>query len=713
MALFSQDFFDVFGLLLQGDIAWRAPNWLWTLLLPVVWWALKQLGQKQHQQGYADSHLWPWVATENTIVTAQSDSSPTTPDLSSSILTRPGQLRKTISPLITSLGSFLSSPSRLITLAWLCLIIALAGPRSLISAPDLQSREGVDILVSMDLSQSMNASDLYPNRFLFAKSLVESMTFKLQMGDRLALQGFAGQAHMVSPLSYDRDLFRHSLNLLEPGLLPIQGSWLELAVIGGLTHLSQTAGKAKVMVLFTNGAPQFWQPVELPKSVQQSTFSQLQKLSDTGVKIILVGVGLPVATTLPDSEHKSGKLHANGLLVQSRLEESGLKKMAQSLQGIYLRADASQEFMTRLLKEVTLPAASRIQSQENQVWRDYAWPFMLLGLILLLIAFYPLYPRYLSGLFKSSFGLFLRSKARKEINGFMWLSGGLVLILLQSFPQAGFAQSLAADERHSLKKSSEAYRAYSAGDYELSRSLYDQNASFSGWFGAGSAAYKLNEFESAIAYFRQAAWAAIDDENRSKALFNLGNSYYQTNLLALAVESYQQALHYRKAYAKAEHNLSLALQRKTIEERAQQQAKDKAAEDESAGSGRDNDGAFYGGQKPNASNNNEPGFGSDGDALEGSQSGDIARLPDNGDETNYRLSRGSEKMTMNRTDGSDSRATAILNQQQQRKRAEQFEYELQLLEDDQKTLLKRMFEREAGFHAAQSEAHPIPGIQPW
>ncbi len=711
MELFSQEFFDVFGLFLQGDITWRAPNWLWALLLPILWWALKQLGQKQHQQAYADSHLWPWIATENVTVTPQIDSSSSTSALSSSILTRPGLIRKKIRSSMASLGSFVSSPSRLITLAWLCLIIALAGPRSLISAPDLQSREGVDILVSMDLSESMNASDVYPNRFLFAKSLVESMTSKLQMGDRLALQGFDGQAHMVSPLSYDRDLFLHSLNLLEPGLLPIQGSWLELAVIGGLTHLSQTAGKAKVLVLFTNGAPPFWKPVELPKAAQQSKFSELQKLSDTGVKIVLVGVGLPVATTLPDSEHTSGKLHSNGLLVQSRLEEGGLKKMAQSLQGVYLRADASQEFMARLLKEVTLPAASRIQAQENQLWRDYAWPFMLLGLILLLIAFYLL---GILGLFKSSVGLFLQSKASKKINGFMWLNGALVLLLLQSFPQPGFAQTLSADESHPFKSSSEAYRAYIAGEYELSRSLYDQNANFSGWFGAGSAAYKLNEFESAIAYFRQAAWAAIDDENRSKALFNLGNSYYQTNLLALAVESYQQALRYRKAYAKAEHNLSLALQRKTIEDLAQQQDKEKKAEGEDdGGSGRDSEGAFYGGQKPNTSNNNEPGFGSDGDSPKGDKSGELIPLPNTGDETNYRLSRGSDKMTMNRTNGSDSRAIAILNQQQQRKRADQFEYELQLLEDDQKTLLKRMFEREAGFHAAQSEAHPIPGIQPW
>ena len=691
MELFSLDFFEVFNLFLKGDLAWRAPNWLWALMFPILWWVLKKLGKKQHQQAYADSHLWPWVGAENVVLESQETSSST---LSANTLLN----------LTTSFGGFLSSPSRLITVAWLCLIIALAGPRSLISAPDLQSREGVDVLVSMDLSHSMTAADVYPNRFLFAKSLVESMTSQLETGDRLALQGFAGQAHMVSPLSYDRNLFKHSLNLIEPGLLPLKGSWLELAVIGGLTHLSQTAGKAKVMLVFTNGAPEFWQPVDLPISAQQSKFLELQKLSDTGVKIIVVGVGLPAATTLPDSEDKSGKLRVNGLLVQSRLEESGLKKMAQKLQGIYLRADSSQEFMTRLLNETTLPAASRTQSQTNLVWQDYAWPFMLLGLILLLIAF------YLLGFFKSSAGLFLHAKSGKEFNGFLWLIGGLVLLSFQSYPQPSMAQSSSIDD----KQTSGAYTAYSEEDYELSRSLYDQSANFSGWFGAGSAAYKLDDFESAMAYFRQAAWAAIDDESRAKALFNLGNSYYQINLLELAVESYQQALRYRKAYDKAEHNLSLALQRKTIEDRAQQQAKDKADEGEDdSGSGRDSEGALYGGQKPNASNDNEPGFGSDGDSPKGDKSGELRPLPDTRDETNYRLSSARDKVTMDSFRGSDGRAKAILNQQQQRKRADQFEYELQLLEDDQKTLLKRMFEREAGFHAAQPEAHPIPGIQPW
>lgn len=716
-------------LLLQGEIVWRAPVWLWALPLPLVWWVFKQLGRKQQQQGYADDHLWAWVATDppskkGASLSVESDAdSAMTEKISHS--TRPGRLRSVIVrgfSWLSSVGSFWTSPSRLITLAWVCLILAVAGPRSLISAPEVQSREGVDILVSMDLSHSMQAKDLYPNRFLFAKSLVESLTHQLEIGDRLALQAFAGQAHMVSPLSYDRALFRHSLNLLEPGLLPMKGSWLELAIIGGLTHLSQTAGEAKVMLVLTNGAPEFFQEVPLPSGAQSSKFSTLQALSETGVKIILVGVGEPVATTLPDSEDRSGKLHVNGLLVQSRLEEGALKKMAQKLEGVYLRADGSQAFMARLLKEMTLPAASRTQTHENSVWREYAQPFVWLGLGLLLLAFYGLglFKTFLKQVFKRR----ARSKNNSKIHSSIWLSGALALVMLQSYPQPGLAQpgedskfttvmekSVHKIEVKNVKNAAkEAYQAYQAGDYERSRNLYDLRADFSGWFGAGAAAYQLNEFESAVAYYNQAAWTAVSDESRAKALFNLGNSYAQLNLWALAVEAYQQALQYQHPYTKAENNLEIALHQKAVDEAAERQTTDE--ESEGGGQRRDNSDAFYGGQKPNSTNREEPGFGSDEELVQGNE-GEKVQVPQSGDETDYRLSRGDVGLTMNATGRANQRATRLLNQQQQRRRAEQFEHALQGLEDDQKTLLKRMFEREAGFHAPQSEAHSIPGIQPW
>ncbi|NPA72045.1 MAG: VWA domain-containing protein, partial [Gammaproteobacteria bacterium] len=311
------DFFTLLNLLVTGELAWREQAWLWAMALPLLLWLLKKRGKSKQQQAYADPHLWAWVSAD-----AVSSKHLTAPEFSKKVPLEKGykglvlqRLQRTwlgakgrSKQLLSAVVIGLTSPSKWLTIGWLCLVVALAGPRSMVASGDIQSREGVDILVSMDLSNSMTAEDVYPNRFLFAKSLLESMMTGLEAGDRLALQGFAGHAHMVSPLSYDRSLFKHSLNLLEPNLLPLQGTWLDLAVIEGITHLSQTAGSAKVMVMFTNGAPEFWKPVDVPEAIQNSPFYQARQLSDTGVKIIVVGVGQRSATSLKDSSHKSGKL---------------------------------------------------------------------------------------------------------------------------------------------------------------------------------------------------------------------------------------------------------------------------------------------------------------------------------------------------------------------------------------------------------------------
>lgn len=691
--------------LFTGTLDWRNATWLWALLVPVMLWVFKKLGQKQQQQAYADTHLWPWVSGSNNskgskqTVFQPKKAQKTDSDILNAAPRPISKLLSHIKSSIHSIWVYISTPSRLMAVAWFCLVIALAGPRSQINAPDIESREGVDILVSMDLSHSMSAKDVYPSRFLFAQSLVESMSKQLETSDRLALQAYAGQAHMVSPLSYDRNLFQHALNLLEPNLLPLQGSWLDLAVIGGLTHLSQTAGKAKVMVIFTNGAPEFWKPVELPENLQNSPFAKAKRLSQTGVKVVIVGVGLPIASSLEDKEHSTGHLHANGLLVKSRLEESQLKKVAQSLEGVYLRAETGQDFQNRLLQEITLPAGSRSESQANFIWQDFAQLFMVMGLILLLLAF------YLLGLLQINF----RGRS-SNLNSALSLSAGLLILTVYSFPQPAQAATLEAQK--TTQTHQQAFEAYQTGNFELSQSLYDQITTYQGWFGAGSAAYKAGDIESAVLYFRQAAWSADNDNARATALFNLGNSYYQANLLAQAIESYQQALVYRPVYENASHNLKLTLQRKAIEDRGKTDKDDQTGEDDGSKS-RDSDGAFYGGQKPTASDSKEAGFGSDGDAPEGDRSGKGQILPQAGDDTDYRLSTSGQQLKFTTFGGQSEQANAILIQQQRVQRAQAFEHELQQLEDDQKTLLRRLFEREAGFHAPQEKAHPIPGVQPW
>ena len=699
----------LFDALFNGDVQWRAPMWLWGLLMPFLVMVLMRLVMRKNKQGYADAHLWPWV--QATSLKSQSGFSK---------VSRPVQFKTAsfwqglvaLLRLISMIKRLLT-PLRLLAIAWLSLMVAIAGPRSLQSSELETSRGGVDILVVMDLSHSMTADDVYPNRFLQAKSLVESLKNALQADDRLALMGYAGQPHLVSPLSFDRDLFQHNLDLIAPNMLPTQGSWLELALIEGVNHLAQTAGKSKVMVVLTNGNPVFWQTPALPSRFANMPFSQDLRASQTDVKTILVGIGNPASSTLPDADHKTGKLHHNGLLVQSRLEALSLKKWAQNLQGVYLRGDESQAFLQKLLTEVTLPAGERIQQTDQQTWQDFSHPLMVLAVVALLLAFYPI-------------ALFSRGSNRpshqKPLDNTTVSSSGIVggFLIFAMFVgslmvvKPTFA-NVTQDSKVSLEQ--KAYQAYQNQDYDQATILYDQLNTYSGWMGAGSAAFKAEDLESAVLYFRQAALSAPDDLARGRALFNLGNSFYLANLLAQAVESYQQALRYQPNYPQAQHNLALASERLKIEQMKQQKANGNNGEEDNEGEGdkgqgRDEGGAFYGGQKPSA-DAKEPGFGADGDIMGGKRGGEEVILPQVGDVTDYQLQAQGRVNLNAEARASQANANAIINQAKQRQRAEVFQQQLLKIDDNQATLLKRLFEREAGFQAPQAKPHPIPGLQPW
>ncbi|WP_029408739.1 VWA domain-containing protein [Thiomicrorhabdus sp. Milos-T2] len=696
---------------LNNELVWRAPIWLWALLLPVLVAVVQRFLKQRQKQNYADSHLWPWVAVD----------SPQT--------TRPGSSGFEFKQIMfwpINLLRGLFRPSRLLALAWLCFVIAIAEPRSLDTTYDMQTRQGVDVMVDLDVSRSMTAEDVQPNRFLYAKSIVESLVNQLETNDRVALSVFGGQPHSVLPLTYDKSVFSKSLNLIEPGMLPTQGSWLDLALIGALNTLSQTGRPAKVLLVFTDGAPPFWKPIELPSIVQQLKAAKSQKQSDTGVKVIYIGVGQTRSTTIPDPTHSSGNLHVNGLLVQSRLEENQLVKLADKTEGLYLRAQSGQDFMQKLMDEIAQTTSAYQESQPRKNWHSYSQPFMVIGIISLLLAFYgwqlilgllnaikTVWDSLLGGASTDNEKPHPQNDLGKSTNIHSLLLTGLLLpIVLLGLNS--WSTPANAENNHSSKQTlQQAYQAFNSESYELAESLYDAVPNYKGWFGAGASAYKNGDLEAAVLYFRQAAWQAPTQHMRAQSLYNLGNSYYQANLLPQAIESFKQALLYQSPYEKAEHNLALAQERLNLEIQGKLKKSDKPGKEDSEGSrGSDSQGAFYGGQKPGDSNSKEPGFGSDGDASSGNRSGKKVNIPEIDALTNYRLNPSIVKLRLNSLQD-DKSVNKVLIAQHKQQRAEKFEHQLQQLQDDQKALLQRLFEREEGFHAKQDEAHPIPGVQPW
>jgi len=456
------------------------------------------------------------------------------------------------------------------------------------------------------------------------------------------------------PLTFDRHLLAHYLRLTQLGLLPTEGSLIRPAIDFGLKHLKQTAGQARVLMVWSNGEPQEFKPQALPKD-----WSQVIQNPD---RKILIGVGKPTPSKIPDAINPSGNLHASGLLVLSRLEVLAMKKLAKEIHGQYLTANGSAHFIQTLIKTATqgITEQQRKQVGTQTRWINYDRPFILATILFLFLAFYRIKLNVRKGAGLASVALV-----------------GISLMLLPS--QKVFAAEKALSQNQAAQM---AYDAFITKDYDVAQQYYDGLNNYTGWFGAGAAAYKTGDFESAVFYFRQASWAGKDNAQRYAALFNLGNAYYKSNLLPHAIESYQQALKYEPNNAQAKHNLALAKKRREIE-RGKKMKKKKGKGKSSGANGQNADGAMYGGQKPNP---NKAGKGVSGDAPKGNKSGKQFVLPNEEDRTNFELNQSNHLNAL-----TDSAGSHILKKLAQQKQIEAFEELMRPIQDQQQVLLKHLF----------------------
>lgn len=362
---------------------WRQPAWLILGWLPVLIWLVRYWRRQVLQQTYADPHLWPWVQASSPAYFAYRDQT---------------VFKRWMAKLFFAL-----SPLRALAFAWIMLVIALAEPRQLIWQAQTVTQPGKDVMVVLDLSPSMAAKDVYPSRFLQAKQFIESLAIALPEQDRLALVAFSGQAHLITPLTHDRQLFLHFLALMKPDLLPIRGSAVEYGVAYGLQRLQQTAEqtvtKSAAMVVISDGRSLASKMPPLPESEAHfaTQYAALfdatasQTLVDQQVKSVVIGVGTVSQTLLADPQAPTKPWRRGDQPVNAPLGASLLQKVSKTLQAPYLEMQTSQAFLQQVSQSLRSPPSSLNTSQ--QTWESYASVFLSLSLLGLLLAFYPVVPR--------------------------------------------------------------------------------------------------------------------------------------------------------------------------------------------------------------------------------------------------------------------------------------------------------------------------------
>lgn len=321
------------------DLLLAQPFWLWLLLLIPIYFVFQKLRNKNKNSFWQISNL-PL-------------------DFSKSI---PAKIRWR--PLLQVLRA----------LALICIILALARPQKTDSAVNIDA-EGIDIMLTIDISGSMMDKDFEPNRLEATKRTMEKFV-KERRGDRMGLVIFAGESFTQCPITLDHKILLEQIAVLRSDMLAM-GTSIGNGLASAVGGLRNTDGKSKVVVLMTDGVNQVGAPNTL--SIDPSDAIEMAKMY--GIKVYTIGIGSKGIVMRPTPQ-------ADGSVVdiptQTDLDEVLLEKIGSETGGAYFRATDNSS-LQNIYKEIDKMEKSKVEMSTNYQYKDVFYWCLIPGLLFLVL----------------------------------------------------------------------------------------------------------------------------------------------------------------------------------------------------------------------------------------------------------------------------------------------------------------------------------------
>ncbi len=261
------------------------------------------------------------------------------------------------------------------------LLIALARPQFGTRVETVR-REGKDVVVALDLSRSMLAEDVAPNRLQRAKLEILRLLDRLE-GDRVGLVAFAGQAFVQSPLTADYAATQLFLNAMDVDLVPVQGTNLGEAMDVALDLFDEEVREFRVLLVVTDG-----------EDHEGGIGEAVRRANAADVRVFTVGIGSPDGVPIPefdaDGNRQGFQRDADGNVVTTRLDETVLRRIADATGGgAYFGTPQGVE-LDALLEEMSAVGTREIDAREIAQFEEQFQLFLGAAIVLLLIE--PLLP---------------------------------------------------------------------------------------------------------------------------------------------------------------------------------------------------------------------------------------------------------------------------------------------------------------------------------
>ena len=403
------------------------------------------------------------------------------------------------------------------------LLISLLRPRWGFHWEEVQ-RRGVDIVVAVDLSESMLAEDIKPNRLERAKYEITDL-IELLGGDRIGLVAFAGASFLECPLTLDRGAFKMFLDYLDTGLIPVPGTDIGGAIRTAIEAFVPGRRASRALILITDG-----------EDHSGEAEKQAEAAKSKGIRVFTVGIGSSGGAPIPLQDGSGGfKKDRGGDVVMSRLDETVLQKVALLTGGNYVRSVTGDMDLKEIYNEIRgKMKEEELESTQRRRWEErFQW---FLFACILLSALEALLPERK----RSS------SRTVHPAGPLHWLSrligrGVVVTVLLTLFsPAPGMAESVHAK----IRKAENAYREnkYDEALKEFLDAKVERPEDAQLQYNIGGTHYRMKSYEDAATALRNTAVSAADPVLEQKATYNLGNCAYRQGKLEEATAFYQKAL---------------------------------------------------------------------------------------------------------------------------------------------------------------------------
>lgn len=234
-------------------------------------------------------------------------------------------------------------------------------------------RKGIDVVIALDVSKSMLARDIQPDRLTRAKQLITRMLEKMQ-NDRVALVVFAGRAYLQVPLTVDYGAMKMMLQNVRPDMIPTQGTEFGEAISQSLKAFTQQERKYKSLVIISDG-----------EDHDEKAMEQVKEAAETGVVIHTIGIGSPQGATLYDPITKTDKLDENGNPVISKLNEAELQSIAGAGHGTYTFLRNTDDVADKVMGELEGMEQKNLGAIVFTEYDSYFQYFLFITLLVLII----------------------------------------------------------------------------------------------------------------------------------------------------------------------------------------------------------------------------------------------------------------------------------------------------------------------------------------